>query len=128
MKSLFLIALSFMMMTTAVIANGDKKIPISENKPTLDVIFSGLEGDFLLFTVKTENVAPKTFFTIRNEEGMELYRELHTDTSSIRRIRIPRASLRQIYFALGARKQQCVRKFTINTRIEETINVLEVGQ
>jgi hypothetical protein len=128
MKSICLIILSSLFFISSVSATGGRKSTEPVEKPSLEVTFLGVDGDFLLFTVKAEKVAPKTFFTIRNEAGDEIYRELHNEINSMRRIRIPRLATHTLRFVLGSRKQQCVKTFTINTNIVETIQVKEIAR
>lgn len=128
MKSICLIILSSLFFLSSVSATGDRKSTEPAEKASLEVTFLGVEGDFLLFTVKAEKVAPKTFFTIRNEAGDEIYRELHTEINSMRRIRIPRLAVHTLHFVLGRKKQQCVKTFTINTNFIETVQVKEIAR
>ncbi len=115
-------------MISSVGATGGHPTKGPIEKPSLEVVYLGVEGDFLLFTVKAEKVVPKTVFSIRNEAGDDIYREFHSEISSIRRIRIPRSVGHTIRFILGSKKQQCSKTFTINTNIVETVQVKEIGQ
>lgn len=128
MKSICLIVISTFLLISTVSATGGRHSNDPADKPTLEVVFQGVEGDFLLFTVKAEKVVPKTTFTIRNEAGDDIYREWHTEANSIRRVRIPRTAARTVHFVLGNRKQQCIKTFTINTNIIETVQVKELAR
>lgn len=128
MKSICLIIVTTLVLISTVGATGGRPSTEPVEKPSLEVVYLGTEGDFLLFTVKAEKVVPKTVFSIRNEAGDDIYREYHSEISSVRRIRIPRAAGHTIRFILGNRKQQCSKTFTINTNIVETVQVKEIGQ
>lgn len=128
MKSICLIIVSTLLLIFSAGATGGRTTADPVEKPSLEVAYLGMEGDFLLFTVKAEKVVPKTVFAIRNEAGDDIYREFHAENSSIRRVRIPRTAGHTIRFVLGSRKQQCVKTFTINTNIVETVQVKEIAR
>lgn len=92
--------------------------------PLMEVVYNGVEGDYLLFTVKA-TVATKAFFVIKNEMGDDLHRELCYEGNNVRRIRIQKNEIRSIHFILSQKKKQCSRTFKVNTQIQETVNVLE---
>lgn len=128
MKSICLIIVTALLVISTVSAAGGRPSTEPIEKPSLEVVYLGIEGDFLLFTVKADKVVSKSVFSIRNEAGDDIYRELHSEISSIRRIRIPRSAGHTLRFILGSKKQQCSKTFTINTNIVETVQVKEIGQ
>lgn len=128
MKSSCLIVLTVLLSFGKVWAMGPNDTTASAINPSLEVAYLGIEGDYLLFTVKAAHVTGKTIFAIRNEAGDDIYRTWQSEASSLRRIRILRNTARTLHFVLGNRKQQCTKTFTINTSVVETIQVKEAGQ
>ncbi len=94
--------------------------------PVMEVTYDGVDGDYLLFTVKA-TVATKSFFVIKNETGDDLHREVYYEGNSIRRIRIQKTDIRRIHFILSQKKKQCSRTFKVNTQLVETTHVLETA-
>ena len=92
--------------------------------PLMEVVYNGVEGDYLLFTVKA-TVGAKAFFVIKNETGDDLYREVCYEGNNVRKIRIQKSDIRSVQFQLTQKKKQCSRIFKISTQYEETINVSE---
>ncbi|MDF2191882.1 hypothetical protein [Paraflavitalea sp. CAU 1676] len=125
MKILSLIVVATFLCCTNVSARCLRDTAVNNAQPSLEVVYLGAEGDDLLFTVKSDNVSAKTIFAIRNEAGDDIYRTWQSDANAIRRIRIPRSTVRTLHFILGSRKQQCIKTFTINTSIVETVQVKE---
>lgn len=127
MKTTALIIVATLLYMMPVSATGKRHVNPVPEKPSLQVTFLGVDGDFLLFSVKTGIVSPNTPFAIRNEAGDDLYRSWQTELNSLRRIRIPR-SVRTVQFILGKKKDQCTRTFTVDTNIVETVHVTETGR
>lgn len=105
--------------------------PSSKNKKAwssgMEVSFTGVNGEYLLFTVRA-SVNARSFFIIRNEKGEDLYRETCNEGDNIRNLRIQRGDLKTLHFILSHKKDQRVRTFKVNTQYVETIEVKESGR
>lgn len=92
--------------------------------PAIDVVFNGTEGNFLIFTVKA-TVPGKTFFSIRNDAGQDLHREVYYEGNNVRRFKIERGDLRSVQFILAINRKQIARTFKVNTSYTEQTDVEE---
>lgn len=92
--------------------------------PVIDVVFNGTEGNFLIFTVKT-TVPGKSFFSIRNDAGQDLHREVYYEGHNVRRFKIERGDLRSVQFILAINRKQIARTFKVNTSYTEQTDVEE---
>lgn len=95
--------------------------------PMIDVTFNGTEGNFLIFTVKT-TVPGKSFFTIRNDAGMDLHREVYYEGNNLRRFKIEKGEIRSVQFILAINRKQIARTFRVNTSYTEQTDVEESRQ
>lgn len=95
--------------------------------PAIDVTFNGTEGNFLIFTVKT-TVPGKSFFTIRNDAGQDLHREVYYEGNNVRRFKIEKGDLRSVQFILAINRKQIARTFKVNTSYTEQTDVEESRQ
>ena len=93
----------------------------------MEVAFTGLDGEYLLFTV-TATVNARSFFIIRNDKGEDIYRETCNEGDNIRNLRIQRSDLKALHFILSHKKDQRIRTFRVNTQYVETIEVKETGR
>ena len=92
--------------------------------PMIDVIFNGTDGNFLIFTVKTA-VPGKSYFTIRNDAGQDLHREVYYEGNNLRRFKIERGDLRSVQFVLAINRKQIARTFKVSTTYSEQTDVEE---
>ncbi len=92
--------------------------------PMIDVIFNGTEGNFLIFTVKA-SVPGKSFFSIRNDAGQDLHREVYYEGNNLRRFKIEKGDLRSVQFILAINRKQIARTFTVSTSYSEQTDVEE---
>lgn len=92
--------------------------------PIIDVTFNGTEGNFLIFTVKT-SVPGKSYFTIRNEAGQDLHREVYYEGNNLRRFKIEKGDIRSVQFVLAINRKQIARIFKVSTTYSEQTEVEE---
>ncbi|MGN6417253.1 MAG: hypothetical protein ACTHMC_07170 [Pseudobacter sp.] len=90
----------------------------------MEVTFNGTEGNFLVFTVKTLSPA-KSYFSIRNDAGNDLHREVYYEGNNLRRFKIEKGELRSVQFILAINRKQFARTFKVSTSYQEQTDVEE---
>lgn len=105
-------------------------IPVSQvtaEKPSMKVNFLGGVGDKLYFEVLMQQPAHnRTFLRIRDEDGVQLYNEVITASSEVRKVVIPKNELDQVEFVFGSGKEALKKAYSINVHYNETVEIKDV--
>lgn len=99
----------------------------SQSVPALSVNFLGEKGDKLFFEVIVAQPAEsRSVLRIRDEDGTQLYSELVKGTSLLKRIQLPRHSMKKLEFVVDSGKEELKKAFEINIQYQEQLSVKDI--
>lgn len=99
----------------------------TQSVPTLSVNFLGEKGDKLFFEVIVAQPAEsRSVLRIRDEDGTQLYSELVKGTSLLKRIQLPRHSMKKLEFVVDSGKEELKKAFEINIHYLEQLSVKDI--
>jgi hypothetical protein len=124
-KPAIIIALAFLSQsfTTVKPPHGIQKMV---GTSTAEVSYNGMQGDFLVFDLKIANATKgRSFLTIRNEAGDEMYTAIFSEANVQQVIKIDVSTQTQVHFMISSRAFSYSKKFNVNTQYIQQIQVNE---
>lgn len=122
MLALILISNSFSLIRAQVMPKH-----VSTNTSTGDISFVSVEGDMLVFDLNLKNLpANGSRLYIMDEAGNTLFEQVIKTATYNKRYKIERNNIRKIVFEVSSGRSLLNRSFSINTRIEERVEVAKL--
>lgn len=127
---LFSALVILMLALTSATTSYAQVIPVSQKtitKPSLTVNFIGGVGDKLFFEVVMEQPEDsRSYLRIRDEDGMQLYNELVTKSTLVKKIQVPKNEMKKVEFVFETGKEELKKSFEIKVQYKETLEIRDV--